>query len=493
MEKVQFDSIYQSNMVIQAKQPFRFGGFGEPNLNFSLKITTNNKNIFEQTIFINNDGSWSSQEVYYEYDDNIKVEVVLHKTKPSILILNNIVAGDVYLFSGQSNIEYKLKDDIDYNEASYVNDTVCIYEIPQKEYKGHHPSSSNGKWTNFSSIGWKDKSAIAYYASKYIVKNKVTHHKIGIVCCYKGGTSASSWVPIDSLKENENLKKIYLEPFYENTSKFTSKEQEKMMADFETKSRDYQLVKKEMIDKFPNRSLEDIKKEIGHTPWPPPLTEKSYQRPGGLYETMFLEAAKLQYSGIVWYQGEEDVQYGTIYKDLLMLLIKEWRKKLNRENIPVFVIQLPKYGDAPKDSWPITRKCQQEVGNDLNNVYVICTIDQGEEFNIHPTSKKCIGNRVGLFINKVIYERKTNFIPKLENFYKISSDSIFLVFSGIKELSIKSKNKVNIECYSLDNNLVGLKVNQNSFNYAWGNFDDSLYLFNELDIPIYPFNIHLYL
>ena len=103
-------------------------------------------------------------------------------------------------------------------------------------------------------------------------------------------------------------------------------------------------------------------------------------------------------AGFLWYQGEEDEQYSGSYRELLGMMIGEWRA-LWSENLPFLIVQLPQWidgktaadGDDPM-RWPVLREAQWDAAQSIDNVYAICTIDCGEYDNIHPLDKRTPGD-----------------------------------------------------------------------------------------------------
>ena len=106
-------------------------------------------------------------------------------------------------------------------------------------------------------------------------------------------------------------------------------------------------------------------------------------------------------AGFLWYQGEEDEPYCESYRELLGMMIGEWRA-LWSENLPFLIVQLPQWidkGHADAGTDRCSGRCCARPSGDaaqtIDNVYAICTIDCGEFDNVHPTDKTHAGRTPG--------------------------------------------------------------------------------------------------
>lgn len=150
----------------------------------------------------------------------------------------------------------------------------------------------------------------------------------------------------------------------------------------------------------PNATSSELSEQCGTCPWPPPLTPTSQWRPCGPFHAMLERIMPYSLAGFLWYQGEEDEQYSGSYRELLGMMIGEWRA-LWSENLPFLIVQLPQWinGKTAADGndpmrWPVLREAQWDAAQSIDNVYAICTIDCGEYDNIHPLDKRTPGERL---------------------------------------------------------------------------------------------------
>ena len=150
----------------------------------------------------------------------------------------------------------------------------------------------------------------------------------------------------------------------------------------------------------PDVTWDTLNEQYGACPWPPPVTPTSQYRPTGPFRAMLERIAPYSLAGFLWYQGEEDEPYCGSYRELLGMLIGEWRA-IWSENLPFLIVQLPQWIDKKVDEtegdpmlWPVLREAQWDAAQSIDNVYVICTIDCGEYDNIHPVDKRTPGERL---------------------------------------------------------------------------------------------------
>lgn len=129
-------------------------------------------------------------------------------------------------------------------------------------------------------------------------------------------------------------------------------------------------------------------------------------QPTALYNAMIAPLTNYSLKGVLWYQGENNVGNAKAYKQLLPLLIKDWRNKFSKADLPFYYVQLPNYGDMrymPAESdWALMREAAlQTLKVPFTGMAV--TIDLGEWNDIHPDNKKDVGDRLGLIARHFMY------------------------------------------------------------------------------------------
>lgn len=496
------DDVFQSNMVLPLNKNLKIGG--HVLANEEIKVFFNKKEYRTKS---NKKGDWQlwvSAVTSCQTKGSISVFVGTRKQT-----ITNIKFGKVYLLSGQSNIEFRLKDELYYSEmkaellSNKLND-LYYYNVPQVDYidsktlevkpKELQPE----KWHQVNAENCGMMSAVGFYMMKSMRDNGVKG-PLAIIDCFKGGTSASVWIKAETLAKDVDLNQKFLVKYYKEI-------QGKSWKDFDQETKEYNLkVEKhnrdlnEFLNNNPTISLSKAKNIVGHTPWPPPTRPDSFTRPGGLYETMMSQVKNCVFNGMVWYQGENDVDRPYQYHKLLPLLIYTWRKRLNDDSLPVKIIQLPGYADYPVDSGAIIRQVQMYVSEKTSNVDLVSFIDCGEKHNIHPLNKKIVGERLGKIMAGQTYSG-TPYVNKLS----YSRGKLTLSVLMCKELKLTKKVFLNliidgkqqtleITNNNLDGNKMRIKLNQkpDQISYAFENYTKNIGLYNEMSFPISPFKFIL--
>ena len=128
-----------------------------------------------------------------------------------------------------------------------------------------------------------------------------------------------------------------------------------------------------------------------------------------MYEQMLLKVIPYRIAGVIWYQGESDIDHADIYADMMCGLIDEWRKNWGYD-FPFIMTQLAPLGNTDNEmilescnAFPVIRKKQEEVTRRLKDVYLASASDAGHAYDIHPKNKRPIGRRLALLALDHVY------------------------------------------------------------------------------------------
>ncbi len=423
------------------------------------------------------------------------------------MTISDVLVGDVYFAAGQSNMEFPLKDAADWNAAEQnQQDAQIRYYNIYKTADEMEGRLHCGIWKDCWNDECGDISAVAYFFSKKL-REKLSV-PIGIIGCNVGGSSASCWIREETLGQDEEIKKRYLDPYYYNINILKEEGQRKLEQEYEYQVSEYQKIREKLVSENPGLSEYEIRKRIGRCPWPPPLTQKSGFRPGGYYKAMFYPLHRLTLKAVLWYQGEEDSKYPDVYDRLLRLLIRQWRKDFEDCQLPFFIVQLPGYEEVPvANAWAMVREAQRRVCEEEENTFLVVTLDLGERKDIHPKHKKVLGERVASAALYYVYHvYKENFVyPEICKVSKLDGELLLeaknlggtcIVKGGeektlVLELSKNGKEFIKAEGI-LKQNQIRLKAEGMELpvfiRYGWSNYPD-VYLYNEEGFPFSPFEI----
>lgn len=493
MRKKLLDSIFSDHMVLPADKRFSVGGTTVKGARVMGRIANQEvSTIADQT------GSFT---LYFDpISDRQGSYTLTVKAEDKTETVSDIRFGKVLMFAGQSNIEFELKDDPSFEGLckSYIEKDIYFYNVPKIEYIEADGSIipndlAVGIWKKISKKNLGEVSAIAFYAACKIMEGMDGREAIGIVDCYKGGTSASCWLPESVLTEDEELYHHFLAPYKQATIGKSESDFSELLDQYQKKVNEHQKNLADYRKQFPDISLSEAKHVVGHTPWPPPMHPRSYLRPGGLFQTMILPLKNITLNHIIWYQGENDTENTQVYEKLLTKLIFSWRELFQDNSLPFTLIQLPGYADGEADTWAQIRSIQQKAVR-IPEVHLVSIADTGERHNIHPADKSQAGKRLGELLSEKTYQST----PMLEQAIQ-AKESLELIFSGCYELSFEndcmiygrvensweqfeSKNltlKGNRLCISLEKEIEAVK-------YGYENFP-VLSIYNEKMYPVAPF------
>ncbi|MQS97674.1 sialate O-acetylesterase [Companilactobacillus halodurans] len=489
---LKLDDIYTDGMVVPENKIFKISGHAIRDSKVEVRVQDK---IFDTKS--DSDGKWIIK--IDPLRDHLTTEITINNLDESIT-LKSVRTGKVILLTGQSNIEFKFRDDIEYQkQIENLNlKNVYFYNVPQLEYQDKiltlPKDLKKSSWQVANENNLWEMSDIGFWTIKKL--HQIDPDAIiGIIDCYKGGTSISSWVPEEILQSDQELKNQFIKPFEEAITG-------KRKADFDEEFNEYNAaVKKHNTDlaKFqkenPKVSLSDAKNKVGHTPWPPPMTPTSYLRPNGLFHTMIEQIQNYSFNQLVWYQGENDANNPEIYGKMLRGLILSWRKLFNDQSLPFYVIQLPGYFDEPENSWAVIRQYQLEICQTINNVHLISIADTGEKHNIHPAHKRIAGTRIGEILSNKNYN-STPYIYRHEfqnnKLILFAASANVLVQRGKAEFEILKDGHWSTQEVTIVGKLI---IIQNSkeirkVRYAFENYPKCT-LFNEFGAPLAPFEMEI--
>lgn len=391
------NELFSDNMVLQRDVVLHVSGKGEPGVQVRVRIQNQ-----EQSTVVTGD-SW--RVAIGPLETGFCEELVI-ETDDETIKFKNVAVGDVFLLAGQSNIEFEF-----YHSASFKNDLphcknsgIRYLEIPRIEYRkdGHnYPDLKMKSWHVCDQETAPAMSAIGLYFAHFL--NRDENVPIGLISMNKGGSSASCWISETYLKKDVAVFQKYWLDYYKGIENQTDSQEDEARARYNLSLNQYLGRIKEYQNRYPERSTSQMKKDLGHTPWPPPKGKKDAFRPSGLYDMMFKRIKDCRFKSVIYYQGEEDTRHGEIYERLLSLLIGNWREDFQVE-VPFVIVALPEYDDDKNDKWPLVRHAQGEVCSKYLGAYLVVSLNCGEELNIHPQEKVELAYRIFARVKEAFYD-----------------------------------------------------------------------------------------
>ena len=471
-QKLSLNETFGDHMVLQRNVENKIKG--KANANAEIKLTFNRKNYSTKTSSL---GDWEITLPSTKEGGPYQLNVTSGKEE---IIVNDILFGDVYLSSGQSNMAWMLKNsnnvqELIKNASAKKNirlfkntslaetndiawDSLTLKKVNDLEF-------FSGKWTLSTPQNASEFSAIAYVFAEELAHSQ--NIPIGIIDISVGGSNTESWIPFKTL-ENDNLLSPYIHQW--KTSDFVQ--------DFCRK-----------------RGAKNIEKSTVKN-------QRHPYAPGYNYEAGIQKWINTNLTGILWYQGESNAHNIEHHAYLFEKLVHSWRENF-KQKLPFYTVQL---SSINRPSWPQFRDSQRILSNELENVYMAVSSDAGNLTDVHPRDKIIVGERLANLAKKHQYHQKNNAdSPQPINVEK-TKNSVTITFSNcdilktknndlIKgfQLLTKSGHIIDLEKVTLRKNKIIIEHNSNeikSIQYAYQAFTDAN-LYNEDNVPVSTFNYNL--
>lgn len=318
---------------------------------------------------------------------------------------NDLVTGYVFMAGGQSNMEWGLWNARGGQEVikTHNDPDLRYFNVPRVSVLDEAGLAAHdaAHWQQIAPHIGGDMSAVAYFFAVEV--RKQTGLPVGIVGCNWGGTSILSWMDELALNRCGPAAKAMEE--YEASIKDISLDVWKAkQTAFEQDMKEWNEKVAKIKEADPDIAWADLEKQAGACPWNPPIGPGSPYRPGQLHCTMVETIVPMALSGILFYQGESDVERAKVYGDMLITLVTRWRELFGDAELPFYNVQLPMFIDVgAEDSrmWADLRDQQEKAWKALRNSYLAVLIDGGEYGNNHPVDKLTPGTRLArLFLEE---------------------------------------------------------------------------------------------
>ena len=369
---VKLPGIFSDNMVLQREMRVPVWGWADPGESVRVEIGGH----FAQTLADSN-GKW---KVYLNpLDTGGPFQLTI--TGKNSVIIQNVLVGEVWVCSGQSNMAMEVQESANAKQEISSADYPQIREFQVKRTKSlkpledvspvEHPETSGlNKWEVCDSSTVGHFTAVGYYFGLNLYKKlKVP---IGLIHASWGGTTAEAWTPRDTMETDPELHLILKHwPDYNNDEEWLKEEYEKFVKAVE------------------NAHTQGL---------PEPLY---FNQPSVLFNGIIAPVIPYAIRGVVWYQGESNAYRSYQYRALLPALIKKWRSIWGEGTFPFLIVQLANYHFEPQ-VFPELREAQN-MALSLPHTAIVVTIDLGDSASIHPLNKQEVGRRLFLVASNKVY------------------------------------------------------------------------------------------
>jgi sialate O-acetylesterase len=402
---VELNPIFSDHAVIQRECPVPVWGKADPNE--SVVVTFNGQSV---TATADASGHWKA--LLQPMQANSQLGTLVAKGASSSATAGDILIGDVFLASGQSNMEAQVQGGSSAKVLPDCTDPLLRFFNVKKAGAADVADRLEGQWLPSNPANTGKCFSVAYFAARELRKAKQV--PIGLVNSAWGGTRIQIWMPEESFSNNSALASTKSDWMSARAKHEKAKE---TPGAYEQYLRDYEVWSKEVAPKW--QAAQREAKAAGQpapTPErPEPALPDPFATPAGkghpwvpaaAYNAMIAPIASYPLKGILWYQGESNGFSGTAYRDLLPALIEGWRAAWHQGPIPFAFVQLPGYGEdkAPvaETGWPYLREAQLMTLKVPATAMVI-TADLGDAKQLHPDNKQVVGERMGLALRKLAY------------------------------------------------------------------------------------------
>lgn len=406
--KLRLPSLLSDHMVVQRDAAVRIWGWAPPGKTVSVAL-----GMASAQATASDKGEW--QVSLDKLPASSKPLALQVSDGTTTLNVNDILVGDVWLCSGQSNMAMALSACANISEElAKANRPEMRFFTVQGGTSGTPMQDCNGKWVLCTPDTAKAFSAVGYYFGREIQRS--LQIPVGLIGSHQGASSAQVWVSREALAASPDLSKTYLQPVMGvlNNPEEAKAAHDKWLAEGGAQ---YELDKRKY---YADRFQADQKKEPFNRPVPvPPPAEPNYFTnqtgfPTVLFNARIHPLLPFPIRGAIWYQGESNSS-DQLYDKLLAALIADWRSRWGLGDFPFLIVQLPNKSKQAKDSveqqggWAQVRERQARVTQTLTNVGLATTIDLGstndanENNNLHPVEKENIGKRLALAAEHYAY------------------------------------------------------------------------------------------
>ena len=422
--------LFTDNMVLQRGTTCPIWGTADPGENVTVTIDSQSKSG-KSTIKLGttarDDGWWMVRVGTFQGGDKLTV-TISGKNKVE---LKNVLAGDVWVCSGQSNMEWRLrqlpKDEQGKKVADKAaNPNLRLFTVPnrtaatpQKDFPVN-AKANEGKWLECTPETVIEFSAVGYFFGRDL--QKALDVPIGLIASDWGGTPAEAWTSREGLQAESALHH-YNEKADVAVAAMKSIDPEKAKAQYEAQIKKWKA------------AAAEAKKDGKKTPPQPKAPGKEAalgpHTPSSLYNGMIAPLVPFTVTGAIWYQGESNAGRAAEYRTLMPALIRDWRSKWNAE-LPFFQVQLaPFQGGSSGVDYAELRDAQFHAAKTLPKVGLAVITDAGDEKDIHPQEKEPVGARLALAVRAIAYGQKVEFSGPVYQSVRFDGNKAVVNFSHV--------------------------------------------------------------
>ncbi len=445
--------IFSDHMVLQRNAEVRIWGWDRPGEDVTVRMAGQH-----HTVRTGDDGTWEASLSPMDAGGPYEMDI----EGSGSVSFKDILVGEVWVCSGQSNMEWSVRQSADAGKEiqAAVFPEIRLFTVPRRIAVNPKDDLEEGQWLVCSPETVSSFSAVAYYFGRHLHVEKGI--PVGLIHSSWGGTVAETWISRESMEEMEDFHDVLAQ----------------------------------------SGSFDPDSLALRGVRYGPNMF------PGLLFNGMIAPITDFSVRGAIWYQGESNAGRAYQYRRLFPLLIRDWRKQWDNDDMPFLFVQLANYMAAlekPEESeWAELREAQT-MALALPNTGMAVAIDIGEADDIHPGNKQDVGLRLALAARNVAYGEEIVSSGPLYSHMKPGGDRIRIVFDHtggglvakgrygyLKGFAIAGEDRVFhwARAYIDGNEVVVYsdKVSEPvAVRYGWANNPEDANLYNLEGLPASPF------
>jgi sialate O-acetylesterase len=409
---VRLPAIFSDHMVLQRDAAVPVWGWAEPGEKVTVSIAGQTKKATADAT-----GKWSLKLDKLAAGEALTL-VVTGKNK---IIVNDVLVGEVWLGSGQSNMQMQMKGVRDFEQEKVAATFPQLRMFTVKRNEQVTPQTNcDGAWMICRPETVETFSATAYFFGRDL------HQKLGVpvglIASSVGGTPIEAWTSMEKMEGRKELV-----PVFEQWA-------EKLRTPFDPVKAQAQYQKQYAAWKTNSAKRVAEGKPAGYAPQKPVPAREDKNYPANLFNGMIAPIIPYAIRGVIWYQGENSGRAGfaQLYEFQLPLLIADWRARWGQGDFPFAWVQLANYRQVTNSPSPVSHWARVREGMlkslAVTNTGMAVAIDIGMADNIHPINKQEVGRRLALWARANVYGEKIPFSGPLPAGHKISGGEVILSF-----------------------------------------------------------------
>lgn len=350
--------LYTDNMVLQRDVPLEIHGTADAHEAVSVRFNgQRRKTIASGT------GQWSVVFEPMGAAEGLTLDIA---TPHRRLTYRNVALGEVWLCSGQSNMQFRVNQSRDHLDTALMDRRSLRFFDMKGRWDTNNTAwprpvtDSVARLEYFAPTTWEESSqekALRFSAVGYAFASMLQdslHVPVGVICNAVGGSTTESWIDRHTL--------------------------ECAFPDI-------------LTDWLRNDFIQDWARERASRNMS--LSTARHKRhpyePCYLFESGILPLERYPIRGVIWYQGESNAHNFEAHEQLFKLLVKSWRSHWNNKTMPFYYVQL---SSLSRPSWPWFRDSQRRLLSEVDHTGMAVSLDRGDSLDVHPRYKADIGHRL---------------------------------------------------------------------------------------------------